>query len=105
MLFSYVATALTQFATHEATVREYMKAVRTREESLDDMRRRRKALGAKAEAADKKLLKMNTEVSVFSVCVGGVVLCSHSNRVIVSIYFTHFVTMSRIRIIFLRLNC
>ena len=104
MLFSYVATALTQFATHEATVREYMKAVRTREESLDDMRRRRKALGAKAEAADKKLLKMNTEVSVFSVCVG-MVLCSHSNSVIVSIQFTHFVTMSRIRIIFLRLNC
>ena len=71
MLFSYVATALTQFASHEATVHEYMKAVRSREENLDDLRRRRKALGAKAEAADKKLQKMNSEVSAFLMFVGG----------------------------------
>lgn len=65
-MFSYVATALTQLATHEQSVREYMKAVRSREENLDDMRRRRKALGAKAEAADKKLQKMGSEVCLLA---------------------------------------
>lgn len=38
-----------------------MKAVRTREENLDEMKRRRKTLGSKADSADKKLNKMSSE--------------------------------------------
>ena len=38
-----------------------MKAVRTREENLDDMKRRRKAHVSKADSADKKLNKMSPE--------------------------------------------
>ncbi|KAG8891280.1 hypothetical protein FRB99_003730, partial [Tulasnella sp. 403] len=38
-----------------------MKAVRTREENLDEIKRRRKHVGSKAESADKKLSKMGPE--------------------------------------------
>lgn len=38
-----------------------MKAVRTREESLDELKKRRKSLMSKADAADKKLSKMSGE--------------------------------------------
>lgn len=38
-----------------------MKAIRTREENLDEVKRRRKALANKADAADKKLSKMSAE--------------------------------------------
>lgn len=61
-LLGYVASALAQLALHEATIREHMKAVRTQEESLDELRKRRKTLSAKADAADRKLIKMSTEV-------------------------------------------
>jgi hypothetical protein len=39
-----------------------MKEIRTREENLDDLRKRRKNVMAKAEAAEKKLNKMGSEV-------------------------------------------
>jgi len=38
-----------------------MKAVRTREEALDDLRRRRRRVGAAADSAEKKLSKMSPE--------------------------------------------
>ena len=38
-----------------------MKAIRTREEKLDEVKRRRKSLAGKADAADKKLGKMSSE--------------------------------------------
>lgn len=38
-----------------------MKAVRTREENLDEVKRRRKGLVSKADAADKKLSRMSAE--------------------------------------------
>lgn len=38
-----------------------MKAVRTREENLDELKRRRKNLLGKADAAEKKLSKMSPE--------------------------------------------
>lgn len=38
-----------------------MKSVRTREEALDELRRRRRRVGASAEAAEKKLHKMSPE--------------------------------------------
>lgn len=62
-LLGYVASALAQLALHEASIREHMKAVRTYEESLDELRKRRKAVSAKADAAERKLSKMSPEVS------------------------------------------
>ena len=42
-------------------MREYLKSIRTREESLDELKRRRKAVSSKADAAEKKLSKMSSE--------------------------------------------
>jgi hypothetical protein len=39
-----------------------MKAVRTREENLDEMRKRRKNTISRADTAEKKLSKMSPEV-------------------------------------------
>ncbi|KAI0646361.1 hypothetical protein C8Q79DRAFT_909544 [Trametes meyenii] len=61
MLLLHFSTALGAFATHEAAVREHMKAVRSREEALDEMKRRRKSVFSDAEAAERKLSKMNPE--------------------------------------------
>lgn len=61
-ILSHFANALSQLATHEMTIREQMKAVRSREENLDDLKKRRKAVAAKADSAEKKLSKMNPEV-------------------------------------------
>lgn len=41
-----------------------MKAVRTREEDLDELKRRRKNVIAKAESAEKKLSRMSPEVRI-----------------------------------------
>ena len=41
-----------------------MKKVRSREENLDELKRRRKTVITKAESAEKKLSKMSPEVSV-----------------------------------------
>lgn len=42
-------------------VRETMKSLRTKEEELDELKRRRKALQSKADGAEKKLAKMSPE--------------------------------------------
>ena len=42
-------------------MRDQLKAIRTREESLDDLERRRRAIQRKAEDADKKLSKMSPD--------------------------------------------
>ncbi|PSR77162.1 hypothetical protein PHLCEN_2v8027 [Hermanssonia centrifuga] len=60
-LLLHVASALSRFSSHESSVREQMKAVRTREENLDDMKRRRKSLMSSADSADRKLSKMSAE--------------------------------------------
>ncbi|KAI0090610.1 hypothetical protein BDY19DRAFT_936171 [Irpex rosettiformis] len=60
-LLLHFATALGHFSMHEAKVREQMKAVRTREENLDEVKRRRKSLVSKADTADRKLGKMSAE--------------------------------------------
>lgn len=61
-LLSHFANALSQLATHEVAIREQMKAVRTREENLDELKKRRKAVAAKADSAERKLTKMSPEV-------------------------------------------
>lgn len=60
-LLSHFSAALTTWASLHHTVRDNMKSVRTREEALDDLRRRRKRVGASAESAEKKLNKMSPE--------------------------------------------
>jgi len=42
-------------------MREQLKAIRTREEQLDELRRRRRSLISKADSAEKKLQKMGPE--------------------------------------------
>ena len=60
-LLMHFTSALNAFASHEMTIREEMKAIRTREENLDELRRRRKSVFSDAEAAERKLSKMNPE--------------------------------------------
>ncbi|KAG6830787.1 hypothetical protein H0H87_007040 [Tephrocybe sp. NHM501043] len=60
-LIALWATAVSQFAAHGHPMRDYLKSIRTREENLDELKRRRRSLGAKAEAAEKKLSKMSPE--------------------------------------------
>ncbi|KAI0777735.1 hypothetical protein BD413DRAFT_468189 [Trametes elegans] len=60
-LLLYFSSALATFANHESMVREHMKSVRSREESLDELKRRRRSVFNDAEAAERKLSKMNPE--------------------------------------------
>lgn len=60
-ILAHFANALSTYSSLHHTVRDSMKSVRTREEALDDLRRRRRRVGASAEAAEKKLNKMNPE--------------------------------------------
>ncbi|KAH0578861.1 hypothetical protein H2248_003053 [Termitomyces sp. 'cryptogamus'] len=60
-LLALWASSISQFSSHEHLMRDNLKAIRTREENLDDLKRRRKSVGAKAEAAERKLSKMGPE--------------------------------------------
>ncbi|KAI0330280.1 hypothetical protein GY45DRAFT_1251108 [Cubamyces sp. BRFM 1775] len=60
-LLLHFSSALAAFASHEIAVREHMKSVRSREEALDEMKRRRKSIFNDAEAAERKLSKMNPD--------------------------------------------
>ncbi|KAJ7582532.1 hypothetical protein C8J56DRAFT_955033 [Mycena floridula] len=60
-ILGHFATALNQYASHESEIRDGMKSVRTREEALDELKRRRKVVSQKSEAAEKKLSKMGPE--------------------------------------------
>ncbi|KAG1874913.1 hypothetical protein F4604DRAFT_1762928 [Suillus subluteus] len=55
------AAALSAYASTHHGIRDTMKSVRTREEALDDLRRRRRRVGASADSAEKKLNKMSPE--------------------------------------------
>ncbi|KAG5641090.1 hypothetical protein DXG03_006047 [Asterophora parasitica] len=60
-LLTLWSNALSQYAGHGHPMRDYLKSVRTREENLDDLKRRRKAVCSKAESAERKLSKMSPE--------------------------------------------
>ncbi|KAF8580310.1 hypothetical protein K439DRAFT_1415439 [Ramaria rubella] len=60
-IYAHITTALNNFANHEHTVRAHLKSIRSREEKLDELKRKRKSVAAKADAADKKLAKMSGE--------------------------------------------
>ena len=57
----HFSNALSVFANHEGAIREQMKAVRTREENLDELKRRRRSVISDADSAERKLSKMNPE--------------------------------------------
>ncbi|KIK54382.1 hypothetical protein GYMLUDRAFT_264655 [Collybiopsis luxurians FD-317 M1] len=60
-LLSQFSTSLANYASHEHAIRDHMKSIRSREEALDELKRKRKALISKADAAEKKLSKMSPE--------------------------------------------
>ena len=60
-MLTHFAAAISTYSSLHHTVRDSMKSVRTREEALDDLRRRRRRVGVSAEAAEKKLNKMSPE--------------------------------------------
>lgn len=60
-LLAEFSAALTQFASYEERIRLQLKSIRTREENLDEMRRRKRNVDHKADSADKKLAKMGDE--------------------------------------------
>ncbi|THH16885.1 hypothetical protein EW146_g3814 [Bondarzewia mesenterica] len=60
-LLSHISSALSKLASHEQSIRDHMKSVRTAEENLEELKRRRRALASKADSAEKKLNKMSPE--------------------------------------------
>ncbi|KAJ2927319.1 hypothetical protein H1R20_g9775, partial [Candolleomyces eurysporus] len=60
-LLAQFSAALSQYAAHGHTIRETLKSIRSREEALDELKRRRRTVHRKAEDADKKLSKMGPE--------------------------------------------
>ncbi|KAF7290547.1 hypothetical protein MIND_01294800 [Mycena indigotica] len=60
-VMSHFSTALSSYASKEHAIRDHLKAIRTREEALDELKRRRKATLARADSAEKKLNKMGAE--------------------------------------------
>ena len=61
-LLTHFSTALAHYSTHAHTlIRDNLKAIRTREEALEDLKRRRRTVARKADDAEKKLGKMGSE--------------------------------------------
>ncbi|KAJ4471984.1 hypothetical protein J3R30DRAFT_3522422 [Lentinula aciculospora] len=60
-LLTQYAVSLSNYASHEHAIRDHMKTIRSREEALDELKRRRKTLISKADTAEKKLSKMSPE--------------------------------------------
>ncbi|KAL5640537.1 hypothetical protein ACGC1H_007698 [Rhizoctonia solani] len=60
-LLAQFSAALTQLASYEEQIRTQMKSIRSREEALDEMKRRKRTVDHKADSADKKLAKMGAE--------------------------------------------
>lgn len=61
LLSTHIAAAFNTFADHELAIRAQLKDVRTKEEQLDELRRRRKTVAGKLEAQERKLSKMGPE--------------------------------------------
>ncbi|KAF9044283.1 hypothetical protein BJ165DRAFT_1528842 [Panaeolus papilionaceus] len=60
-ILNHFSTALSQYAGHGHTMRDQLKTIRTREEALDELKRRRRTVVRKADDAEKKLSKMSPE--------------------------------------------
>lgn len=64
-LLAHFSGALNRYSSIQNVVRDNMKAVRTREESLDDLKRRRRRTATSVESIKKKLTRMNQETKAF----------------------------------------
>lgn len=62
-MLALVAGALETFSNRHIDIRSLLKAVRTAEEELDELKKRRRAVGSRSESEEKKLVKMSSEVS------------------------------------------
>ncbi|KAF7305123.1 hypothetical protein MKEN_01227500 [Mycena kentingensis (nom. inval.)] len=60
-VLGHYSASLAAYASKEHAIRDQLKAIRTREEALDELKRRRKTALSKADAAEKKLNKMGPE--------------------------------------------
>ncbi|ORX38258.1 Eisosome component PIL1-domain-containing protein [Kockovaella imperatae] len=60
-LLGQVANAFAVYTEHSISIRGCFKRIREKEEGLEELRRRRKTTGNKAETAEKKLAKMGPE--------------------------------------------
>lgn len=61
LILSHLPTGCGKFSIHQADQRAIWKSVRTREEELDDLQKRRRNTYARAEKEEKKLAKMSQE--------------------------------------------
>ncbi|KAG2050437.1 hypothetical protein BDR06DRAFT_960247 [Suillus hirtellus] len=64
-LLAHFSGALNRYSSIQNIIRDNMKAVRTREESLDILQRRRRRTAASVESIRKKLTRMNQETKAF----------------------------------------
>ncbi|PFH49461.1 hypothetical protein AMATHDRAFT_63163 [Amanita thiersii Skay4041] len=60
-ILTHFSSALSQYAAHGHKIRDQLKAVRTREEALGELKRRRRNVASSADSADKRLSKMSPE--------------------------------------------
>lgn len=60
-ILMHLSRAFERYAEHEAEVRSLWKNIRTREEELEELVKRRKSVGSRAEREEKKLAKMGQE--------------------------------------------
>jgi hypothetical protein len=61
-MLALVAGAFETFSNRQTDIRSLLKAVRTAEEELDELKKRRRAVGSRSESEEKKLVKMSSEV-------------------------------------------
>jgi hypothetical protein len=60
-LLAQFSSAISQYTAHSHTIRDTLKSIRSREEALDELKRRRRTVHRKGEDADKNLSKMSPE--------------------------------------------
>jgi len=61
VVLNHFSAALSQYTSHGQGIREQLKVIRARDESLDEMKRRRRTVFRKADDAEKKLSRMGPE--------------------------------------------
>ncbi|UZJ56761.1 hypothetical protein CBS101457_006081 [Exobasidium rhododendri] len=61
LLLEHYTTSQNRFNNHLSTIRQHFKSIRTREESLADMKGKKRSLGSKIEGVEKRLAKMGPE--------------------------------------------
>jgi hypothetical protein len=66
LLLNHVSSALMQYASHGHSMRRQLKAIRTRIENLDDLKRQRRTTCQKVEEAETQLENMDPEHRNFS---------------------------------------